>query len=244
VEKMKYAVVTGSTKGIGKAISQKLLSDGYFVFLNYSNDDDTASNLRQELDCNYKGHFEIIKADLSEFTGLETFIKAICEKTDIIHYVVINAGVINRSYMDDITPNEWSHVMSANLTIPFFLIKELKPFMKKEGSILLMGSHFGLVPHSISVAYGVSKAGLCHMAKCLVKEFANLNVTVNAIAPGFVDTGFQKDVPPDIRASKVSKTAAGRFATATEIADLCHQMLHNKYINGSVYEINGGYNYK
>ena len=116
--------------------------------------------------------------------------------------------------------------------------------MQKNGSILLMSSHMGITPHSISVAYGVSKAALCHMAKCLVKEFAELDVTVNAVAPGIVETGVQINLPDEIKNSKVSKTAAGRFATAEEIADLCYHMLHNRFINGSVYAIDGGYNYK
>jgi len=241
---MKYAIVTGSTKGIGRAIAEKLLDNNCFVFLNYAHDEDAAMSVHQKFNKTYHGRFSIIKADLSSLEGLQLLLNSVYSKTDHLDYVVLNAGVLNRSNLDAVTFDEWNSVMDTNVAIPFFLVKDVKPLMKKNGSILFVSSHVGATPHSISTVYGASKAAINYMARSLVKEFADYGVTVNAVAPGFVETDMQKDIPDFVRDNKISKTAVGRFAQPNEIADLCYHMLTNRYINGSVYCIDGGYNYK
>ena len=102
----------------------------------------------------------------------------------------------------------------------------------------------GKYPHSLSISYGVSKAGVHMMAKYLVKEFAPRKITVNVIVPGFVDTPWQKDRPAEIRKSIESKVALERFALLEEVADLCMSVIKNGYINGAELVIDGGYCYK
>ena len=241
---MRYAVVTGSTKGIGKAISEKLLREGCFTFLNYAQDDKSAEKVQQEFDKKYPGRFLIVKADLSTYEGLEDYIEKIKEKTSSLNYMVLNAGATDRGSIEKVTWESWNNVINTNLTVPFFMVKECKPLMQTQGSILFVSSFLGSVPHATSTVYGTSKAALSFMAKCLVKEFVDIQVTVNAIAPGFVDTDWHSSKPEAIRRSIESKTALGRFAHPDEIAELSYHMLTNQYINGSVYNIDGGYDYK
>ena len=241
---MKYAIVTGSTKGVGKAISEKLLNNGCFLFLNYAHDDKSAAIVQREFEEKYPGRFMIIKADLSTREGLEDYLGKVKAKTGLIDYVVLNAGATNRGAIEEVTWESWNNVINTNLTIPFFMIKECKPLMQMQGSILFVSSVLGHIPHATSTAYGASKAALSFMAKCLLKEFVDLQVTVNAIAPGFVDTDWHINKPEAIRKNIENKTASGRFAHPNEIAELSYHMLTNRYINGAIYNIDGGYDYK
>lgn len=102
----------------------------------------------------------------------------------------------------------------------------------------------GITPHSISLLYGMSKECLHSMVKNLVKEFDKTNITINAIVPGFVDTAWQKDKPEEIRNNIYNKTGLHRFATVDEITKGIEFCLNNDFVNGSLIEINGGYNYK
>ncbi|MCD7714042.1 MAG: SDR family oxidoreductase [Prevotella sp.] len=111
-------------------------------------------------------------------------------------------------------------------------------------SIVLIGSMMAVYPHGTSLAYGVTKSAVHALAKNLVKCFEGKNVTVNAIAPGFVETEWQKDKPIEIRNNICNKTALKRFATVDEIADAVRFCIYNPYVNGSIIEVSGGYSYK
>jgi NAD(P)-dependent dehydrogenase (short-subunit alcohol dehydrogenase family) len=241
---MKYAVITGSTKGIGKAIAEKLLSNGYYTILNYAHDEKAAKETQEQFNGKFPEHFAICKADLSSLDGLNNYLEFISRHTNTLDCLVLNAGITDRSFFNDITPESWQRVMDTNLTVPLFLVQKCSGFMQSDGSILFIGSILGKIPHAVSLAYCVSKAALHFMAQCLVKEFADRKIRVNVVAPGFVDTPWQKDKTDEIRKNIENKTALGRFARPEEIADLCYHVIQNQFINGSVLDIHGGYNYK
>ena len=240
----KTAIVTGSTKGIGKAIGLSLLKEGYYVIFNYASSEETASYLDTELSKEYSNQYEIIKADLSTIEGVTTFANEITKNHKEIHCLILNNGTTSRKTLDEITHEEWNTVLSTNLTAPLFLIQKLNPYLQHDGRIIFIGSLMGKYPHSLSIPYGISKAGVHMMAKYLVKEFAPRKITVNVIVPGFVDTPWQKDKPAEIRKSIESKVALERFALPEEIADLCLSVIKNGYINGAELVIDGGYCYK
>jgi len=240
----KVAVITGSTEGIGKAIGKLLLKRGCFVIFNYANSNETAKKLDAELATKYTGQYQIIKANLSSLDGVTQLVNETLENHSTIDYLILNTGITNRNSFINITPDEWNLVIDTNLNMPFFIVQKYSKSIRQKGRIIFIGSIMGMYPHSLSIGYGVSKASIHMLSKYLVKEFAERNITVNTIAPGFVDTPWQKNKPEDIRRSIEGKIALGRFASPDEVADICISVLKNSYINGSEIVVDGGYSYK
>lgn len=228
---MKYALVTGSTRGIGKAVGDALNENGYIVFRNGRNPNDTY-NRRYE-------HY--IPADVSTPEGVNAVADYILSQADQVDTVVLNAGKTCRKSMAEITFNDWQSVMNTNVNMPFFLIQRLAEHIAPDGSILFISSAMSLWPHTVSLPYGVSKAAANMLAQCLVKEFSAKRIRVNVICPGFIDTEWQKEKPDWIREKVERKTALNRFGTPEEIADMCVGIIKNTYINGAVVNVDGGY---
>ena len=241
---MNIVLVTGGTKGIGKAIVLKYLHQGCYAIITYSSDDETAELFQRELDVNYKDKYEIIKADLSKIDEVKIMCNIIRCKYRKIDYLILNAGVTNRNSFSDMTIDEWNYVINVNLTMPFFIVQSLVDCIIKGGSILFIGAVMGIYPHAISIPYAVSKAGVHMLSRQLVKHLAPYKITVNTIAPGFVDTPWQKSKPLEQRIRIENKIALKRFALPEEIAQLCWDISQNAYINGSLLEIDGGYCYE
>ena len=238
---MNIVLVTGGTKGIGKAIVLKYLHQGCYAIITY---DETAELFQRELDVNYKDKYEIIKADLSKIEEVKIMCNIIRCKYRKIDYLILNAGVTNRNSFSDMTIDEWNYVINVNLTMPFFIVQSLVDCIIKGGSILFIGAVMGIYPHAISIPYAVSKAGVHMLSRQLVKHLAPYKITVNTIAPGFVDTPWQKSKPLEQRIRIENKIALKRFALPEEIAQLCWDISQNAYINGSLLEIDGGYCYE
>ena len=125
-----------------------------------------------------------------------------------------------------------------------YMIRDLYDVIPHESRIVFIASLLGVHPHSMSLAYGVTKSAVIALAKNLVKYFEGTDTTVNAIAPGFVETEWQKTKPKEIRENIIRKTAVKRFATPNEIADTVRFCLENGFVNGSVIEVSGGYSFK
>ena len=243
---MKTAIVTASTKGIGKAIAMRLLNEGCFVIMNYSSDDQAAVSLKEEINEQLydDSKFIIIKACLSSMDGLEAYIKKINSTIESIDYLVLNTALTDKTEFENITFENWQRVLDTNVSIPFFTIQKLSHKLTNGAKIVLIGSIMGVYPHAISIAYGVSKAALHFLGKSLVKVFSKRQITINIIAPGFVDTTWQENKDTIIRRRIEDKTALHRFASPIEVADICSSVLRNGYINGSIIIIDGGYCYK
>lgn len=224
---MKYALVTGSTKGIGKAVADKLALNDYTVFRNGRNE---------------KSDYEhYICADLSTLDGVNTLADSILQQTDQIDVLVLNAGATCKKTLSEITPDDWYTVMDTNINMPFFLIKRLAGHIAEKGCILFISSAMSLWPHAISIPYGVSKAATNTLAQYLVKEFARDQIRVNVVCPGFIDTQWQLNKPSWLREKIEAKTALNRFGTPEEIADMCWSLCTNTYINGAIIRVDGGY---
>lgn len=244
MKNMRYAVITGATKGIGKAIAEKFLREGFFVIANYANDEQSAGRFSKEMS-QFTASFRLIKQELGSYESVRAFSESILSITDRVDCLVLNAATTDRSAFEEISPERWQHVMDVNLNAPFFLVQAFAPYIcKQTGSVIFMGSMMGQYPHAASLGYSVTKAAVHQLAKSLVKNLSPDGVTVNAIAPGFVETPWQANKPDEIRKSIESKIALHRFAAPEEVADLCWHVFNNRYINGSVVEISGGYCYK
>lgn len=235
---MRTIVITGSTKGIGKAIGIKFLKQGYYVIFNYAQDDEACRLLREEIKI-YDGNYEVIKNDFSDEKAIDDFVNQL--KKHKIDKLVLNAGITNRTSWTEMSMEQWNHVMYVNLTVPAFLIQKLGKQMCMGGGILCIGSILGKYAHSMSIPYGVSKAGLHFLAESLVKEFCDREITINAICTGFTDTQWQKQKSEEQRSRIQKKIGLKRFAEPEEIANLAYEILTNKYMTGSVVKIDGGY---
>ncbi len=245
---MKTAIVTGGTKGIGKGIVEMLLREGYMVLATYAQDEQSADKCRDEWK-SISTNFEIIKCDQSDTTAIKEFTEKVKASNLHIDCLVCNAGTTLRKSLTEMTNEEWEKVMQVNVNSNVYLIRDLYSNLIPNGqqghsSIVLIGSMMAVFPHGTSLAYGVTKSAVHALAKNLVKCFEGKNVNVNAIAPGFVETEWQKDKPIEIRYNICNKTALRRFATVEEIADAVKFCINNPYVNGSIIEVSGGYCYK
>lgn len=224
---MKYALVTGSTRGIGKAIGDQLTENGYTVFRNGRTPNEK-----------YK---YFIRADLSSLDEVTILADSLLQQTEQIDAIILNAGATCKKAMNEITPEDWLAVMNTNVTIPFFLIQRLAEHIAEKGCILFISSAMSLWPHATSIPYGVSKAAVNMLAQSLVKEFSAKQIRVNVICPGFIDTDWQRGKPAWLKEKIEGKTALNRFGTPEEIADMCLSILNNPYINGTIVRVDGGY---
>ena len=144
---------------------------------------------------------------------------------------------------EDYTFNEWTKIVNTNLSVPVFLVKELRPIMSEGGSILFTGSYAGQQAYSSSLVYGVTKSAIHFLTKSLVKELEPKQIRVNAIAPGFIETSWHKNRTPESYERINRKIALHRFGEISEVADMAYEVLKNGYMNGSVVDIHGGYDY-
>lgn len=243
----KVCVLTAGTSGIGKAIALKILKESKNeddkLIINYGHNEENAKKLYEELSEEDKKKVFMVKADLSDYEGIDVLVNFVKEQSETVDWLVLNTGISSYAPFDEYTPDMWEHIMRTNVNVPAFLVKAFKPMMNKNGCIVFMGSHAGQATYSSSLVYSVSKAGVLFMARSLVKFFDEGQVRVNAIAPGFIETRWQDNRSQESRDRINRKIAAHRFGTPEEVADLCYHILNNEYLNGSIYDIHGGYDY-
>ena len=226
---MKYALVTGSSRGIGAAIAEKLSENGFSVFRNGRGISEVAQS---------------IQADLSTIDGVNALADAVLAKAPMLECVVLNAGATCRKSLKETGLMDWQSVIDTNVTMPFFLVQRLFERISDGGSIVFVSSATSVKPHATSVPYGVSKAAVNMLAQCLVKEFAPRGIRVNVICQGFIDTDWQKEKPQWLLEKIESKIALKRFGMPEEVADACMCLIENSYINGAVMQVDGGYDFE
>lgn len=241
----KLALITGGTKGIGFAVAEVLAREGYDLALTYAADTVGAERARQDLQDSFPARsISVVRADVTELDSIG-IIDAHVESLGLpIDALVLNAGLTDRSSFEELDPVAWQRVLNANLTFPTFLLQRLLPRIRKGGAVCFTGSLMGILPHSMSLSYGVTKAATHALVQNLVKFLSPYGVRVNAVAPGFVDTDWQKTKPVEIRNSINSKISLDRFAETQEIAEVFLMTIENTYMNGEVIRIDGGYSYK
>lgn len=231
---MKYAIVTGGTSGIGFGVAEMLIKEGYYVFATYVGEDFNSA----------MPNFEAIKTDQTDRLEVYRFISYVKERIDHLDCIVCNAGMSIRKPFTETLDEDWDKMMEIAVNSHYIMLREFYPIVPPGSRILFTGSQMGLSPHATVLAYGVTKAAVHALVKNLVKEFEGTGTTVNAIVPGFVETQWQKGKPDQIKNNIYAKTAIHRFAEINEIVDGFKFCIKNPFVNGSLIEINGGYNYK
>jgi 3-oxoacyl-[acyl-carrier protein] reductase len=239
---MKYALITGGSRGIGRAVSLKLAADGFYVFINYKSADQAAIETLNEIRKN-GGKGELLKFDVSDAAQtLAALDKLAAEKPDIyIHTLVNNAGIRKDNLLVFMEDSQWHDVLNTNLNSFFTITRALVKNMiyKKAGRIISIVSLSGIKGLPGQTNYSAAKAGIIGATKALAQETARKNVTVNAVAPGFIST----DMTADLNESELRKMIpAQRFGKPEEVADLVSFLASDSaaYITGEVIHINGG----
>ena len=242
----KITVITGGTSGIGRGIAEKILAESAAedrVFVTYGHNEDKAQAFLENLPLEKRSQVILMKADMSSYEDMLDFVAELKDQADHIDWLVSNAGVSTYAKYEDYTFEEWTRIVNTNLSVPVFMVKELRPMMSEGGSILFTGSYAGQQAYSSSLVYGVTKAAIHFLAKSLVKEFEPKGITVNAIAPGFIETPWHSARTQESYDRINKKIALHRFGTVEEVADMAFAVLGNGYMNGSVVDIHGGYDF-
>lgn len=234
----RVAVVTGGTRGIGEAISLALKAQGCTVVANYAGNDEKANAFKE------RTGIHVAKFNVGDFEAVQAACKQIEAEVGPIDIVVNNAGITRDATILKMSYDMWKDVIEVNLGGCFNMAKATFPGMRerKWGRIVNIGSINGQSGQYGQVNYAAAKSGIHGFTKALAQEGARAGVTVNAIAPGYIDTDMVAAVPPDVLEKIVAKIPVGRLGHAEEIARgvafLCGE--DAGFITGSTLSINGG----
>jgi acetoacetyl-CoA reductase len=234
----RVAIVTGGTRGIGRAISVALKDAGYTVVANYAGNDAAAKRFTDETG------MATAKFDVSDFDACQAGCSRVAEQVAPVDVLVNNAGITRDGTLLRMSREDWQAVIDTNLGSCFNMAKAVFPGMRERrfGRIVNIGSINGQAGQYGQVNYAAAKSGIHGFTKALAQEGARYNITVNAVAPGYIDTDMVAAVPENVLAKIVEKIPVGRLGSANEIARGVLFLVRDEatFITGSTLSINGG----
>lgn len=237
--KGKTVVITGGAKGIGSAVAVKFSEEGANIVINYR------SNISEEfisrIEKNGVGCLTV-KGDVSDFNTAKVLIDTAKEKFGTVDVLVNNAGITKDMLLIRMGEEDFDSVISTNLKGTFNTIRHASNVMLKQktGTIINMTSVVGVCGNIGQANYAASKAGVIGLTKSCAKELASRGITVNAIAPGFIQTDMTENLSEDIKKKMIENIPLKRFGTIGEVASVAVFLAKNKYITGQVINIDGG----
>ena len=243
--KGKCAVITGSTRGIGKAIAIKYASLGCNIVINYKseNDEVNARELSDEI-CKLGVDTLIVKANVGDFEEAKNLVEKAKEKFGNVDILVNNAGITKDNLILRMNESDFDNVINVNLKGSFNCLKAVTPIMlkQKHGKIINMASVVGVIGNPGQVNYCASKAGVIGMTKSLAKELGGKNINVNAIAPGFIDTDMTRVLSEEQKKNILSQVPLKRLGLVSDIANVAAFLASedSDYITGQVIHVDGG----
>ncbi len=244
MENKKIALVTGASRGIGKAIAVELAKNNVNVVINYNRDEEEAVNAVEEIK---KIGVESIavKADVSSFDECAAMIEVVNKKFGHLDILVNNAGALSDKTLKNMTKEQWNLVVNINLNGTFNVTKNALLLMKDNGRIINISSIVGLSGNFGQTNYAASKAGIIGFTKSLAKELGKRRITVNAVAPGFVETQMTKGVPFIRKRIILAMIPLGRAGLPEDVANLVAFLASDKagYITGEVICVDGGFSF-
>lgn len=240
----KTVLITGASRGIGRAAAELFAERGYRVLLNYRRSKAAAEELERELAAR-GADVMAYGADVADRAQVYAMADACERRFGGVDVLVCNAGIARQGLFTDLTPEEWREMMEVHVDGAFHCCQAVLPGMirKKEGSILLVSSIWGMTGASCEVAYSTAKAALIGMTKALAKEVGPSGIRVNCVAPGVVDTAMNAALDGETLASLREETPLGRLGTPREIAQAIVFLASPEasFITGQVLSPNGGF---
>ncbi len=239
----KVAVITGGTRGIGKQIAISLAKNGYDIAINYRTENDDLKNLVNQI--NEIGvKISTYKCDVSDFSSSEEFIKSIISEFGKIDVLINNAGITKDGLLMRMKKEDFQSVIDVNLVGTFNITRNVIPHMikAKAGRIVNISSVVGVSGNAGQTNYSASKAGIIGFTKSLAKEVASRNITVNAVAPGFIQTQMTDVLKDDVKEEILKQIPLKRFGTTEDVANVVKFLVSEEstYITGQVINIDGG----
>ena len=236
----KKALVTGASRGIGKAIAIELAKNGYDIYAVCKQSVQDLQTLCMQTEKEYGIRAVPVLADVVRAKSVDKLFEQIGDMDVVIN----NAGISYIGLMTDMSAEEWHRVLDTNLNSLFYVCRRAVPFMvkKRKGKIVNISSVWGNIGASMEVAYSASKGGMNAFTKALAKELAPSNVQVNAIACGVIDTEMNQCFDKAEKAALRDEIPADRFGRAEEVAALAMQLIQgNEYLTGQIITLDGGW---
>jgi 3-oxoacyl-[acyl-carrier protein] reductase len=243
MENRKTVIVTGGSRGIGKYISLAFAMAGYNVVINYNKSKESAEQLCEEV----KKHGVdslAVKADVSSFEESQKLVETAIEHFKKIDVLVNNSGIVKDNLILRMKEEDFDSVIEVNLKGTWNMCRHISGHLLKnrEGKIINITSVVALIGNPGQSNYVASKAGIIGLTKTLAKEMGSRNITVNAVAPGFIETEMTNELPSEVQDTYLKQIPLRRFGKASEVADLCVFLASSKadYITGQTISVNGG----
>jgi len=235
------AIVTGASRGIGKAIAIFLAKEGAEVIINYSSSLENANKVVSEI-ISFGGKAYPLQADISNENSVNELIKTVLEKNNTIDILVNNAGITKDGLLMRMKTDDWQKVLDLNLSGVFYCTRAVSRQMlkQKKGRIINITSVVGLMGNPGQANYSAAKAGVVGLTQSAAKEFASRGITVNAVAPGFISTDMTKDLNSE---SILSAIPLGRFGNPEDVAGAVRYLASDPsaaYITGQTIQVDGG----
>jgi len=239
----KVALVTGAGRGIGRQIALTLAQNGAAVIVNYNGYKDSAEEvvaaIRQS-----GGSAEAMQCNVADFASSEEFVRTVLDQYKRVDILVNNAGITRDNLIMRMTEEDYDAVLDTNLKGAFNMIRHLSRSMirQRSGRIINISSVSGVLGNAGQSNYSASKAGLIGLTKSVAREFASRGISVNAVAPGFIDTDMTRNMTEEAKKALNSMIPMGRMGSAEDIADLVLFLAgeHSDYITGQVICVDGG----
>lgn len=239
----KVSLVTGSSRGIGRCVALRLAREGSDIVVDYLEHEKNADEVVESIKGIGRKTLKI-RADVSDFSQVNNMVERTLETFGKIDILVNNAGTYKDKTLKKMSKETWDEVLNVNLDGVFNCTRSVINHMRerKTGRIINISSFVGQTGNIGQANYAASKAGVIGFTKTIARELANYNITVNAIAPGFVDTDMTRKLPKDTLESILKRIPLGRLATPKEIASAVLFLASDEasYITGQVLNVNGG----
>ena len=239
----KVAVITGASRGIGKAIAMKFASQGYHVVINYKGNEQKANDVKEICE-QYGQEAMIYQGDVSCYEEMEKMMNDVYQHFGRIDVLVNNSGITKDKLLLKMTPDDFGDVIDVNLKGTFHTMKAISRIMMKQksGVIINMASVIGVIGNAGQANYAASKAGVIALTKSVAKEMASRNIRVNAIAPGFIETDMTDVLSGKTKENILEAIPLKTMGEASDVANLAYFLAsdESKYITGQVIHVDGG----